>query len=232
MWGESDAVRGWTNWQKYVPKIVHVAEKCGNFFLPHPWLVPSSGVACIISYTHLSILGLASLFFFSLVCPHLAFSIKFYCCYVCQEHSTSDARTDGGTAHNNAAGDALPRVGMSAERKLSDTAMHGKRSAVNGAGDPQSNIVPPPPPALHRCASVPTGGDSGFSRFRSLSDRRFSQDVAPSPWSCGSSIRELSCMGSNMRAGTCSTPSDVDPGTYSLFTYSLFTMQLTRYKFN
>ena len=63
--------------------------------LLRPWLVSSSGVAdCLsyspilpcflrrphstpllsyLSYTHLSTVGLAALFFFSLVCPHLAF---------------------------------------------------------------------------------------------------------------------------------------------------------------
>ena len=70
-----------------------------HLILLHPWLVPSSGIAgspysclassstltcllyCFISapplsclsYTHFSTLGLASLFFFSLACPHLAF---------------------------------------------------------------------------------------------------------------------------------------------------------------
>ena len=163
----------------------------------------------------------------SFSCPHLypafayvgTFCIKFYCYYVCQEHSTSDVGnkwTDGETTHNKAAGDALPRVGMSAEHKLSDTATHGMRSAVNGAGDPQSNSFASPPPGLQRCASVPADGDSGgFSRFRSLSDRRFSQDVAPSPWGCGSSIRELSHVDSNMRADTCSTSLDSGFGTYS-----------------
>ena len=69
---------------------------CTSLLL-HPWLVPSSGVAGIAddlippycpvccplsdpplscpSYMHLSILGLAALFFFSLVCPHVAFNL-------------------------------------------------------------------------------------------------------------------------------------------------------------
>ena len=67
---------------------------CQFTLLLRPWLVTSFGISAIaddpispccpvccvlfqplssLSYTHLSILGLASLFFFSLVCPHLAF---------------------------------------------------------------------------------------------------------------------------------------------------------------
>ena len=95
------------------------------------------------------------------------------------------------------------------DKSADDAPTHRKMSI----GDPQSDIVPSRP-YLDRCTSVPTDGDSGshLSRFRS--DRCFSQGVAPSPWSCGSSTLELSHMGGNMRAGTCST--SPDPGTYSI----------------
>ena len=100
------------------------------------------------------------------------------------------------------------------DKAAGDARTHRKMSM----GNPQSDIVPSRP-YLNRCTSVPTDGDSEsrFSRFRSIPDRCFSRGDAPSPWSCGSSTLELSHMGGNMRAGTCST--SPDPGTYRLFPY-------------
>ena len=85
---------------------------------------------------------------------------------------------------------------------------------------PESNTsVIPSPPGVHRCSSVPSevAKGSGFSRLRSLSDRRFPETVAPAPWSCSSSLNELAHLGNDMRERTCSPSPEPDPGMCCFF---------------
>ena len=77
-----------------------------------------------------------------------------------------------------------------------------------------STSIIPSLSGLHRCSSVPSEDTkgSGFSRLRSLSDRRFPEVVAPPPWSCSSSVNELAHLGNDMRERTCSPSPEPDPG--------------------
>ena len=159
--------------------------------------------------------------------------------HVCQGQSNSDIgdisikktsvpkpnrETSNMVTHDKAAGDTVTLSKTPDVFDVSDTMTHAKSSTLYGAGEPQSNTrVIPPPPGLHRCMSVPQDGASGsdFSRFRSLSDRCFSEAmvmaVPPPPWRCNSSVLELSHMGNNMRERTCSTSPEPDLGMYCHF---------------
>ncbi|KAK2180269.1 hypothetical protein NP493_448g00000 [Ridgeia piscesae] len=116
--------------------------------------------------------------------------------------------------HDKAAGDTVTLSKTPPVFSVPDTLTCVKTSALYSAGEPQlSTSIIPSLSGLHRCSSVPSEDTkgSGFSRLRSLSDRRFPEAVAPPPWSCSSSVNELAHLGNDMRERTCSPSPEPDP---------------------